>query len=73
MVRTLITGIIAGIAGLWLTTKFIPGTRLEDLKTLLVAGTVLGIVITIVKPFASLVITSLLFFLGIAITLFFFK
>ena len=73
MVRTLITGVTAGIAGLWLTTQFIPGTRLEDIKTLVVAGTILGIVITVVKPFASFIITSILFFLGIAITLFFFK
>lgn len=69
MVKTLLSAVVAGIAGLWIASKTFPGTRLEDIKTLLVAGSVLGLAITVIKPFANIIVISLLFFVGIAITL----
>lgn len=73
MVQTLLSAVIAGIVGLWLASRAFPGTRLEDPITLLVAGSVMGVVITVIKPFANFIVISLLFALGIVITIFFLR
>ncbi|OHA63230.1 MAG: hypothetical protein A2842_00335 [Candidatus Wildermuthbacteria bacterium RIFCSPHIGHO2_01_FULL_48_25] len=73
MVQTLIASIIAGIAGLWIASRTFPGTRLEDPLTLLIAGATLGVVITIIKPFANFIVISLLFAIGITLTIFFLR
>jgi putative membrane protein len=38
--------------GLWLATLIVPGTRIDDASTLVLAGVLLGIVNAIVRPIA---------------------
>ncbi|MBI1971288.1 MAG: hypothetical protein HYS52_00350 [Candidatus Wildermuthbacteria bacterium] len=75
MVKTLIGSIIAGIAGLWLAMRFTPwfSDATVPLQKLLIGGAVLGIVIAILRPFVNFIATSILFLIGVAITLFLLK
>jgi putative membrane protein len=49
LLRALITAI-----GLWIATRLVPGIRIDDAGTLLLAGALLGIVNAIVRPIAIL-------------------
>jgi len=52
----LIFQIIAGIAGLWLAQKFVPGVEFSGtIKDLLMAGAVLGLLNFFVKPILKLI------------------
>ena len=47
--------ILAGIAGLWFATRFIPNVEFQGpLQTLLIAGVVLGMMNAVVKPILDL-------------------
>lgn len=51
MLQTLILQIISGILGLWLATQFVAGCEFTGpVKTLLLAGAVLGIINSLLKP-----------------------
>lgn len=55
MIKAIILSIVAGIGGLWVATKFIPGVTITgSFETLLIAGTVLGIIIAVIHPLLSL-------------------
>ena len=40
--------------GLWLATRWVPGIRIEDAGTLVLAGLLLGVVIAVVRPIVIL-------------------
>jgi uncharacterized membrane protein YvlD (DUF360 family) len=55
MIQTVILSLVAGLGGLWLATKFIPGVSFEGpwQKFFLVAG-ILGAILIVIKPLLSL-------------------
>ena len=53
MIRFLLRAVIAAL-GLWVATRWVPGLRINDAATLLLAGVLLGIVNAIVRPLAVL-------------------
>ena len=51
MVQTVILSLIAGIGGLWVATKFIPGVSFEgSWQTFFMVAGALGLILIIVKP-----------------------
>lgn len=55
MIQTIILSLVAGIGGLWIATKFIPGVSFEGpWQTFLMVAGALGIVLIVVKPILSL-------------------
>ncbi|MDP4007242.1 MAG: phage holin family protein [bacterium] len=55
MLHTIILSLLAGLAGLWVATKFIPGVNFTgDLKSFLIAGVVLGIILAVLHPLLNL-------------------
>jgi uncharacterized membrane protein YvlD (DUF360 family) len=51
MIQTVILSLVAGIGGLWVATKFIPGVSFEgSWQTFLIAAGVLGIILIVIKP-----------------------
>lgn len=56
MLQTIVVSLIAGIGGLWIATRFIPGVTFSGTwQTFLMAGLVLGLVLIVVRPFIGLV------------------
>lgn len=55
--RKLIIQIITGILGIWLATKFIKGVELENnnIKILLLAGFILGLINFFIKPILKVI------------------
>ena len=54
--RRLILQIIAGVAGIWLATEFIPEVAFNGpLRNLILAGLVLGLINFFIKPILNLV------------------
>ncbi len=52
----LILQVIAGIASLWLATKFVPGVEFQgEIKYLILAGLVLGLINFFLKPLLKLI------------------
>jgi putative membrane protein len=61
MIRFILRVLVAA-AGLWVASKIIPGVQMENWKTLLLAGLVLGLVNALVRPvvtFLTLPVTIL--------------
>jgi len=55
MIQTVILSLIAGIAGLWVATKFIPGVSFEgSWQTFLMAAGILAIILIVMKPVLGL-------------------
>lgn len=55
MLQTIVLSLLAGLAGLWVATEFIPGVDFTgDLKNFLIAGLVLGVVIAVIRPILNL-------------------
>jgi len=55
MLQTIILSLLAGLAGLWIATEFIPGVDFQgDFKSFLIAGLVLGIILAISRPLLNL-------------------
>ena len=55
MLHTLLLSLLAGLAGLWIATEFIPGVSFTgNLKSFLIAGAVLGIIIAVARPLLNL-------------------
>ena len=51
MVQTVILSLVAGIGGLWVATKFIPGVSFEgSWQTFLIVAGSLGVILVIIKP-----------------------
>ena len=56
MLQTVVVSLIAGVGGLWLATRFIPGVNFSgSWQTFLMAGLALGVVLIIVRPFIGLI------------------
>jgi len=56
MIQTVILSLVAGIGGLWVATKFVPGVSFEgSWQTFLMVAGVLGVILIIVKPILSFV------------------
>src|SRR3989338_7665937 len=56
MIQTIILSLVAGIGGLWVATKFVPGVSFEgSWQTFLMVAGVLGVILIIVKPILSFV------------------
>lgn len=56
MIHTVVLSLLAGLAGLWIATEFIPGVNFTgDLKSFLIASAVLGIIIAVARPLLNLV------------------
>lgn len=56
MIQTVFISFIAGIGGLWLADKFVPGIAVGDsLQDFLIPGILLGIIIAVIKPLISIV------------------
>ena len=53
MIRFVLRALIAAL-GLWLATRWVPGLRIDDGATLLLAGFLLGLVNAVVRPVAVL-------------------
>jgi putative membrane protein len=51
MTGFLLRAVIAAI-GLWLASRYVPGVRIDNVPTLLLAGLLLGVVNAIVRPIA---------------------
>lgn len=51
MTGFLLRAVIAAI-GLWLASRYVPGVRIDNVTTLLLAGVLLGVVNAIVRPVA---------------------
>jgi putative membrane protein len=51
MTGFLLRAVIAAI-GLWLASRYVPGVRIDNVTTLLLAGLLLGVVNAIVRPIA---------------------
>jgi putative membrane protein len=51
MTGFLLRAVIAAI-GLWLASRYVPGVRIDNVTTLLLAGLLLGVVNAIVRPVA---------------------
>ena len=55
MIQTIILSLVAGLGGLWLATKFIPGVSFEgSWQTFLMAAGILGVILIIVRPMINL-------------------
>lgn len=55
MIQTIILSLVAGIGGLWVATKFVPGVSFEgSWQTFLIVAGVLGFILIIVKPILGL-------------------
>ncbi|HEX3917906.1 MAG TPA: phage holin family protein [Caulobacteraceae bacterium] len=52
MIRFILRALVAA-AGLWVASKIIPGVQMENWKTLVLAGLVLGIVNALVRPIVT--------------------
>ncbi|MDA1337289.1 MAG: hypothetical protein O3C23_00770 [bacterium] len=51
MIHTVVLSLLAGFAGLWIATEFIPGVSFTgDIKSFLMLGGVLGIIIIVSRP-----------------------
>jgi len=51
MVQTVILSLVAGIGGLWVATKFVPGVSFEgSWQTFFIVAGALGIILIVVKP-----------------------
>ena len=56
MIQTIILSLVAGIGGLWMATKFIPGVSFEgSWQTFLMVAGVLAVILIIVRPILSFV------------------
>lgn len=56
MIQRLLLHILAGIAGLWIATRFVPGVEFAGSpQLLLIAGLILGILNATIKPLLNLV------------------
>ena len=56
MLQTIVVSLLAGVGGLWLATRFIPGVNFSgSWQTFLMAGLALGVVLIIVRPFIGLI------------------
>jgi putative membrane protein len=53
VIRFLLRAAIAAL-GLWVATRWVPGLRIDDAATLLLAGLLLGVVNAVVRPVAVL-------------------
>ena len=52
----MILSLVAGIGGLWMATKFIPGVSFEgSWQTFLTVAGILGVILIVVKPILSFV------------------
>lgn len=70
MFRVLLFDIAGGILGIWLASRFIEGVQFAgSLKTLLIAGAALGVVLALIRPFIRLVafLFRILILLGVSI------
>ena len=55
MLHTIVLSLLAGLAGLWIATEFIPGVSFTgNLKSFLLAGAVLGIIIAVSRTLLNL-------------------
>lgn len=55
MVQTIILSLVAGIAGFWIATTFIPGVSFEgSWRNFLIAAGALGIILIVIKPVLTL-------------------
>ena len=55
MLQTIVLSLLAGLAGLWIATEFIPGVDFTgNLKSFLIAGVILGIIIAVSRPLLNL-------------------
>jgi len=55
MLQTIVLSLLAGLAGLWIATEFIPGVDFAgDLKSFLITALALGIIIALVRPLLNL-------------------
>ena len=55
MLQTIVLSLLAGLAGLWIATEFIPGVDFTgDLKSFLIAGVTLGIILAVIRPILNL-------------------
>lgn len=51
MIQTIIFSFAAGLGGLWLATKFIPGVSFEgSWQTFLIMAGILGLILLVIKP-----------------------
>ena len=56
MIINIVLQIIAGIVGIWLASHYVEGVQFTGpLKTFLVAGVILGLINSILKPIVSLI------------------
>jgi putative membrane protein len=56
MITRLIVQIGAGILGIWLATQFVPGVEfIGPVKSLLIAGTILGLINFFIKPILKVI------------------
>lgn len=56
MLQTIVVSLFAGIGGLFLATKFIPGISFSgSWENFLIAGLALGVVLIVIKPFVQLI------------------
>ena len=53
MIRFVLRAVIAAL-GLWVATRWVPGLRIDDGATLLLAGFLLGLINAVVRPVAVL-------------------
>lgn len=55
MLQTIILSLAAGVAGLWLATKFVPGVSFEgSWQAFLMAAGILGLILIVIKPVLNL-------------------
>ena len=55
MLQTIVLSLLAGLAGLWIATEFVPGVDFTgNLKSFLLAGVILGIIIAVSRPLLNL-------------------
>lgn len=51
MLQTIILSLVAGIGGLWLATKFIPGVSFEgSWQTFLIVASAIAVILIVIKP-----------------------
>ncbi len=56
MIRNLLVKIVCGILGIWLAVQLVSGVEFEGTyKTLILAGTVLGLINSFIKPVLKLI------------------
>tara|TARA_Y100000310_G_C20239569_1_gene603983 strand:+ start:217 stop:558 length:342 start_codon:yes stop_codon:yes gene_type:complete len=55
MLQTIVLSLLAGLAGLWIATEFIPGVDFTgNLQNFLIAGAALGIILAVIRPLLNL-------------------